>query len=154
MAADNDMNHALNDACALGDEVRILELINAGADVNFSYHTFGLGRSFDYQCYWPLQAAIDGGHIRCVRILLQNGADPTTVSSSDCFTDSFLLAIENDNAEILYVLLNESEAGRGFAEKDIDMFIEYAEEKQSASCLQYLLSIGQDMTQVKDPGFV
>jgi ankyrin repeat protein len=89
------LNYDLGYAAVVGDVEKMQDLIAIGAEVNSS-----AGKDETS----PLENAINGGHIKAVKFLLENGADPNFSSSSDI--SPLFHAFSNGNSEIVNLLMN------------------------------------------------
>ena len=88
-------------ACAAGHELVLKQLIKAGAELK----AYGKENKFTS----PLYAAVDGEHVDCVKILLQNGYRVTEIGTYITRPEKVMLplgrAAEGNMVEIVKVLL-------------------------------------------------
>ncbi len=70
--------HPLILASKQGSVAMVTELLSAGAPVNIHGETRSCYRSIDFENVSPMYAAIDGGYLDIIRLLLSHGADIET----------------------------------------------------------------------------
>ncbi len=85
---------ALHDAAKVGDVRAVRRLLKTSGDVN----------AFDHEGKTALWSSVDGGSVDVVKLLLENGADPTLMGKKDINTPLHLAALE-DRADIVLLLL-------------------------------------------------
>lgn len=83
----------LHRAAARGEHWKIKQYVNAGDAVN----------ALDADGGTALLCAVEGGHIKCVEILLAAGADPSTYETGRCFP--LYEAAHNQNSAIVKALI-------------------------------------------------
>ena len=83
------------EAAALGDDQRLVELLDEGAPVDARDET---GET-------PLAVAVRNGHLETARLLLERGADPNTISTDDAAMMPLHLAVSGGFREIAALLV-------------------------------------------------
>ena len=91
-----DLQEGLLEASAEGDDVRVRELIGAGARP---------GHYQDQEGYTALQTAARRGHTQVVLTLIQAGAD-LNIQDKDGWTALFL-AVGSDHTEVVTTLISQ-----------------------------------------------